>query len=309
MKAHADSFHRLGSLIRIGVSALALVATGAATAAVYDREEEPNGDRVAAFRLFVPDEVKSVRAVIVLMPGSEGDGKAMAADPDWCAFAAKHDVALLACFFKGRDYYQVRLWAGRVLMNNLKQLAADSGHRELAEAPLAFWGHSAGGQFNYNFACFRPARTLAFIANKGAYYEAPSNVEVRTVPALWITGAEDTELRINNITSLYAINRRFGALWALTIEPGVGHEVATSKQLGLAFLEDVLALRLDDAGRFLPADPAKGWLGDLRTATIEKASATPEDRRAQVWLPGEATALLWAKVMRGEAGINGEAAP
>lgn len=309
MNAHADSFRRLGSLIRIGVSSLAVAATGALTAAVYDREEKPTGDRVAAFRLFVPDEVKSVRAVIVLMPGFEGDGRAMAADPEWCAFAAKHDVALLACFFKGRDYYQVRLWAGGVLLDNLEKLATDSAHPELAAAPLAFWGHSAGGQFNYNFACFKPARTLAFVANKGAYYEAPSNVEVRTVPALWITGADDTELRVNNITSLYATNRRFGALWALIIEPGVGHEVATSKQLGLAFLADALALRLDAGGRLVPADAAKGWLGDLRTAEIEKAPVSPEDHRAQVWLPGEATARLWVKVVLGETGVNREGAP
>lgn len=282
---------------------------GGLQAAVYNREEMRQDDRQAAFRLFIPDAVKIVRAVVVLMPGHEGDGRAMADDPEWCDFAARNEVALLAAFVTGDSYYRAERWAGRVVVNTLAGFADASAHPELKEAPLAFWGHSAGGQFNYNFACFLPGRTLAFVANKGANYEASADARVRNVPALWITGADDTDVRVNNITSLYAENRRFGALWALVIEPGVGHEVGASKRLGMAFLQDALGLRLSAAGQLVPVDPARGWLGDLHTAAIEKAPPAGGDHRAQAWLPGEASARLWAKVMLGETTQNTTTAP
>ena len=161
---------------------------GSLHAAVYDREDPARGDRVAAFRLFVPDEVKTVRAVMVLVPGLDGDGRGMAGDPEWREFAARNSVALLAVFFRGRYYYRAESWTGKALLKNLEGFAAQSAHPELMDAPLAFWGHSAGGQFNYNFACFRPERTLAFVANKGANYEAQPDGRVRAVPGLWITG-------------------------------------------------------------------------------------------------------------------------
>ena len=168
----------LRTLLWLGCSG-PLFFGGALQAAAYDREDPARDDRVAAFRLFVPDEVKTVRAVIVLVPGLDGDGRSMAGDPEWREFAARNNVALLAVFFKGSFYYRAGSWTGRALLKNLEGFAAQSAHPELMDAPLAFWGHSAGGQFNYNFACFLPERTLAFVANKGANYEAQPDARVR----------------------------------------------------------------------------------------------------------------------------------
>ncbi len=213
-----------------------------------------------------------MRAVVVLNPGHNGDGRGMADDAEWRAFAARNRVALLASFLKGGGtYYEAEVWTGRALLDELKGFAADSGHAELAGAPLALWGHSAGGQFNYNFACWKPERTLAFITNKGAYYTARADDRVRRIPALWIAGGKDSELRINNITSRYAENRRLGAFWALAVEPGVDHGVGASKRLGMVFFEDAVALRLDAAGRLRPVDSAQGWLGDPDKRTVSPA--------------------------------------
>ena len=106
------------------------------------------------------------------------------------------------------------------------------------------WGMSAGGQFNYEFTAWKPERVAAFIVNKGGiYYSALVSKAARAVPGLLFVGGNDLQSRIDTITGLFAVNRRGGAVWALVVEPGLGHVVGQSKDLGALFFEDVL----DDA--------------------------------------------------------------
>jgi surfactin synthase thioesterase subunit len=51
------------------------------------------------------------------------------------------------------EYFKVSEGSGQALLSALVELATLSGHPEVADAPLAFWGISAGGQFDYEFAC------------------------------------------------------------------------------------------------------------------------------------------------------------
>ncbi|AHF91135.1 dienelactone hydrolase [Opitutaceae bacterium TAV5] len=273
-------------------------------AAIHDHDAAPGKGYTAMYRLFLPEDVGRVRSVVVLVPGLNGDGRGMAGGAVWQAFATRNRAALFACFMKGDDYYVMRRGMGRTLLKALESLAGETGHLEVASAPLAFWGHSAGGQFNFNFACEYPDRVLAFVVNKGAYYEGDPGVRTRTVPALWIAGGKDTDLRIDNITSRYTENRRRGALWGLLVEPGVGHGVGRSKEIGMAFIEEAMTLRIGSDGRLRSVDSApgdKGWLGDLNTRAIEKcpSAARPGDR-TKTWFPGEGTARLWAEITGGD---------
>ena len=52
---------------------------------------------IAQFRLWYPDNVATLRGIVLLVPGSNGDGRASAQDTVWQAFAAKHKLALVAC--------------------------------------------------------------------------------------------------------------------------------------------------------------------------------------------------------------------
>lgn len=272
--------------------------------AVFEWEDKPRGDHVVALRLFVPDDVDKVRAIVVLTPGLDGDGRGMAGDSAWQAFAQKNQTALLACNFKGKDggsYYKAEKWCGKAFLDGIKDLAKLSSHPEIANAPLAFWGHSAGGQFNYNFACWKPERTVAFIANKGGYYETDSKPMVRKVPGLWFCGDKDTAIRIKNITERYEDNRKRGALWALVMEPGVGHGIGRSKELGMVFLEEAINARLDSSGKLQAIDPRSGWLGDPEKKTVEKNASSNAGSKDTCWFPGEATAVLWQEIVSGPA--------
>src|SRR5262245_52647862 len=53
----------------------------------------------ADFRFWLPKDSGPVRAVVVLVPGSNGDGRNMADDTFWQDFATKQHAALVACRF------------------------------------------------------------------------------------------------------------------------------------------------------------------------------------------------------------------
>ena len=84
------------------------------------------------------------------------------------------------------------------------------------------------------------------------------------MPALLFTGETDLEFRTNTIVGLFAVNRRAGALWALTQEPGIGHEVGRTRDMAAIFFEDMLGRRLPatNEGGAIPAATSgrHGWI-------------------------------------------------
>jgi dienelactone hydrolase len=269
----------------------------------------------ANFRLWLPEGVKTVRAIAVLVPGSNGDGRSMANDPAWQAFATRQKVALVGCQITDKphdqsfleDYVNVANGAGQALVNALTQLATKTSHPELAGAPIMLWGMSAGGEFDYEFAVWKPERVIAFVVNKGGiYYTALAPRATRSVPALLFIGEKDLETRIDTITGIFAVNRRAAALWALTQEPGAAHVVARSQELGLRFFEAVLPLRLADTAAadgsmtLKPIDEKSGFTADLKAQAYQPASKPIAPNALTSWLPTEAIARDWQAVITGK---------
>lgn len=238
-----------------------------------------------------------------LIPGSAGDGRPEVNDAVWQRFANQHGLALLGCRFTDKphdqnfieEYADVSLGSGQALLDALDALAKRSQHPELSRAPLLLWGMSAGGQFNYEFVAWKPERVVAFVVNKGGiYYSALLSKAARNVPGILFVGGRDLEFRTNTITGLFAVNRRGGALWALAEEPSAGHVVGRSREMAVAFFEDVLPLRLSAA----PSSPlsaiseSSGFLGDLRAKTSQK-QAGPAPDYPTAWLPTAKVARMW----------------
>src|SRR4051812_42213975 len=87
-------------LFLLGVAAIASAqATAAAAPSAGIDETIPPGANFekAEFRLWLPPDRAPVQATLVLVPGSNGDGRPMADDPAWQAFAVKHKLAIVAC--------------------------------------------------------------------------------------------------------------------------------------------------------------------------------------------------------------------
>ena len=189
--------------------------------------------------------------------------------------------------------------SGQALVNALGAFAMQSKHPEIATAPIMLWGMSAGGQFNYEFAAWKPERVIAFVVNKGGiYYSALVSSAARQVPALLFVGDKDLEFRTNTITGLFAVNRRAGALWALVTEPDTAHAVGRSRDVGAMFFEDVIALRLG-SGALTPVPDKTGFIGDLKAVTYQPVATAAAPTVPTAWLPTEKIAKAWQAVLTG----------
>jgi poly(3-hydroxybutyrate) depolymerase len=260
----------------------------------------------ADFRLWLPEGAGPLKAIVVLVPGSNGEGRRMADDTLWQSFATRNRTALVATRFTDKpheqgfleDYVQVSRGSGQALLDAIDSLATRAKHPELKTAPLFLWGMSAGGQFNYEFTAWKPERVGAFVTNKGGiYYSALVPRAARDVPGLLFIGGKDLESRIATITGLFAVNRRAGALWALTEEPSAGHAVARSGELGAMFFEDVMSLRLGAEGMLKPLAEKDGWYGDIHMKTVTSVGAQKAPVAPTAWLPTERLAKAWAAVV------------
>jgi len=275
----------------------------------------PPGDNYAKaeFRLWLPAGASRVRGVLLLVPGSNGDGRPDVQDTVWQAFARGHGLALVGCHFTDKpheqnfieEYVDVARGTGPALLGALVAFAADAKHPELATAPLLLWGMSAGGEFNYEFVAWKPERVIAFVVNKGGiYYTALTSRAARSVPGILFVGGKDLAFRTNTITGLFAVNRRAGALWALAEEPGAAHIVGRSRDVALVFFDDMLAARLGDTAAADGAAPAlhpiaesSGFLGDLTARTFRPVAGAPAPSVPTAWLPTERVARAWAAMM------------
>jgi pimeloyl-ACP methyl ester carboxylesterase len=257
----------------------------------------------AVFRLWYPDDCKTLSAIAVLMPGSNGDGRGQIDDPMWRDFAIKHGIALLGCWFTDSEhpdmfienYIDVSKGSGKALLDVIRKFSETSRHPELANASLLLWGHSAGGQFNYEFVCWKPDRVIAFVVNKGGiYYTAMAPAEARKVPGILFTGEDDLEARTDIIKGLFSMNRRAGALWAYAQEPQAAHEPGQTQRMSVIFFDEVLSLRMDKGSTELkPLSKESGFLGDNKTSMIYPVSQAPSVEYPVSWLPGHSTAVAW----------------
>ncbi len=266
----------------------------------------------AEFRLWSPPGDAPVRAVLVLVPGSNGDGRNEVMEAVWQDFAVRNRLALVGCRLTDRphdqgfieEYVDVPKGSGQALLSAIAALGRQAKHPELADAPLLLWGMSAGGQFNYELVAWKPARVAAFVVNKGGiYYSALVSRAARSVPGLLFVGGKDLWSRNNTIAGLFAVNRRAGALWAFAEEPGAAHVVGRSRDVAMPFFEDVLRLRLDATapGGLKPIADKDGFVGDLAARTFKPMAEAGPAQGPTVWLPSERVARAWQAMLTGQA--------
>lgn len=203
----------------------------------------------AGFRWWQASPGAGLAGVLVLVPGSNGDGRGEVDDPFWQALARRHALALVGCCFRDRPHPDMSIeryayaagGSGQALLDGVAQLAGAAGCAGTAEVPLLLWGHSAGGQFNYEFVCWRPERVKAFVVNKGGYYFthlAPP--AAWAVPGILFIGLKDEAFRIHSLRGIAAVNIRAGACWTLVEAADEGHEPGRTRDLAADFFARVL---------------------------------------------------------------------
>lgn len=261
----------------------------------------------AAFRFWMPAQSGLLRGVVVLMPGSNMDGRAAVDEEFWQDFARRQQFALVGCLFKDRqhdnmnieEYARAASGSGQALLEALSDFALRAKHPELANAPLLLWGHSAGGEFNYEFACWKPERVLAFVVNKGGYYFTHlASATTRQVPGIFFVGEKDLEFRVRSVRGIFAVNREAGALWTLAVEPGTEHEVGRTRELATAYFDSIIALRLSPASGPMRSAPHDAWIGNIQSLEISPTTHDKSGGALTSWLPDETFARQWQDFAR-----------
>jgi len=212
--------------------------------------------RLAQFEMWVPDilkdKVKKPKATIVCTSGSNSDGRGYTSDKKWQEFAEAERCALVGTFFMDKDptgiegYCKAHEESGECLLWAMRAFQKDLAIIGLEQAPLLLYGHSAGGQFNYEMNAAYPNRVGAFVVNKGGiYYSALVPELARYTPGLFILGKKDDQWRQDIIRGLVAVNRRGGAkTWAL-VQEECGHEENNSEDISRKFFKQVLTAYRD----------------------------------------------------------------
>jgi poly(3-hydroxybutyrate) depolymerase len=261
---------------------------------------------IATMRLWYPAGVSHVTGVLILFPGSNGDGTSMIYDSVWNPFATTNHMAMVGTYFtdyvvsSDEQYVQAVKGSGTALLHGINLLAATTGRCDVIGAPLLLWGVSAGGEFAFDFTAWLPERVIAFNTNKGGYYHPPTPTAAEThVPAMIFVGGQDTAFRINSLQTLYNAGRGAGAPWAYVLERTQGHVTGDSRELFASFAQAILPLRLPLSGStLLPISQSNGYIGDLNTHAVTAASTSGPANLAQTaWLPDLATANAWQVVV------------
>jgi hypothetical protein len=289
-----------------------LLSTSVALSETYETTIEPGAIyNMAAFKIWMNPDHEKIRGILMLNPGSNGDGRGQVDDAYWQDFANKHHFALMGTYFTDHmhpnmmveDYIQVSKGSGKAFISVIDTIAKESGHEELSYAPFLLWGMSAGGEINHEIAAWIPERVIAYVVNKGGYYYSAVPPEAtRQTPGLYFIGLEDLPSRNNMIKGMYLTNRRAGALWTLAEEKGVAHAVAGSRDLAVSYYEAVMKLRMTDGAMgykaLKPVNEEMGTVGNIYKHTLGRE----EDVRKEdtTWLPSESFANDWLALVTKE---------
>lgn len=236
------------------------------------------------FHLWKAENTPVVRGLFAFV--FHGCGKEFAEYADMRALAAE-----LGCGIVGFDKYYMFPGAETptgVLLDALKELAAASGHPEVAHAPIFTFGHSNATRFSVGFAAGEPERTIGWVAFKSANGGQFSLPPAYAIPGMVLSGEQDESYFSNQLLTVRKLRHQNQALMHMIVEPGGGHEAEKpgSYEMVMAFMKTVFNLRVP-----ADADPRKGpvplielkepegWLGQ----TLDGVRVKPSKEAKRDW--------------------------
>lgn len=284
------------------------------------------------YTIWIPPGVKTLRGVVVHQHGcGEGScksGLTGAFDLHWQALAKQHDCALLAPAYEQPEKADCQLWcdprngSGATFQKGLRDLAAQSGHPELASVPWAFWGHSGGGTWAGAMVLLHPERVAAAWLRSGvpllkANPDRPTtkphllNPAALQVPLMCNPGTQEgVTVTTGRFAGVWPANEAFftalraqGGLVGVAVDPLTSHECGNQRYLAIPWLDACLSARLPPTPgaplRPMPAGAA--WLAELLHPEALPAAQFAGDRQKSVWLPNAAIARAWMHYVKDTA--------
>lgn len=308
-----------------------------ATAQVYDW----NGDSLpgvkintVAFRGWIPARGEPLRGSLVLIPGRHQDGRGTAGEDQWQGLATEIGFAIVACQFTNGDpgMYQgdPQGEVARSINTAVEHLAIESKHPELAKAPLALWGVSAGSNVSGRYCSFFPKRVIAFASSTGTCGPGDLAAGKAEIPMLFAVGAKDNPEWVAASLAAIEAGLKIHAPWTLAFNKNAGHGTGKSLAAIIPFLKATVNMRFNPpavagGGASAPAsifksqlptfsqgtskpptaapltlhkiDLRAGWLGDAETYDVTSYENFKGNKLKAIWLPDKATATAWQEYL------------
>ena len=292
---------------------------------IEPREKDANG--TAHYRLWIPDNVETLRGIIVRQHGcGEGArklGLEHADDPQWRALAKKWDCALLGS----------QLWAPQEdcstwtipqdgsassFFRAINHFADTTNHPEIQHIPWCLWGHSGGAMWVCNMTYLYPERVIATFPRSGGLapvgreftrsqpQKFESSAQAYEVPILFCFGETeeipDTRFfsGVSAARNLFEHGRQQGALWSIAVHPGSNHENSNSRLLAIRFFDAVMKYRLPETVdnpkrpiKPIPLNNEKSYVANVKTLKIFRENEYQGDTSTMAWFPNIHAARAW----------------
>jgi len=225
------------------------------------------------------------QAVLVLLPGLNGDAKQLVAEESWQKFAREHQLLLVGASFESppvlegdrRGYYYAERESGEMLLKAVKEAAGQ-------DLPILLYGFSGGAQFVSRFADDKPERVYGFCAYSAAWWEPPARHEA-SPPALIACGDEDAQ-RLGASLLYFKQGRVAGKPWTWVNLTGAGHGTTPEFE---DFARDYFAALLDQ-------NHQPCWVDIGTEMKLEESGKVHPSLSA--WLPDESLLPAWQKLHR-----------
>jgi hypothetical protein len=258
-------------------------------------------------RLSITDDLSVVRGILVVTNCAGCDSRDYYQQVWYREFMHLHGFAFL-----GAQGFNSHAENVRVLDNALKQLAADSKHSELVNAPYVATGFSAGGGFASRLLVEAPDKVIASVivgSRLNLTGIKPTAAHLGT-PACIINGELEHDENERGgmaavVEPVLADYRPKGALWGWMAVPGGGHEFNGQEVLAMPILDAAVRLRYPADGdvrqgpvKLQPVDPKTGWVADNTTwgSGLTKSAAARDfkgDITKSSWLLNQDLAFIY----------------
>ncbi len=221
--------------------------------------------------LWVPDGCKDVKAVILSQQNMTEE--AIYKNQNFQAQMKKLGVAMVWVAPAFNNNWDPASGAQGIFEEMMNNLADQSGHREIANAPVIPLGHSAQATFPWNFAAWNPDRTLCIISFHGdaprtnlcgygaANVEWGRNRNIDGIPGLMIEGEyEWWEARVNPALAFRMMYPE--SCISFLCDTGRGHFDCADRTASYIakFIQKAIDQRLNVDGTLRRLNPKDGYL-------------------------------------------------
>ncbi len=269
-------------LVLSGCAALFFIAAIVIFLCGYMRPYErlklsPVSNMTRAELVYLKKTAQDVKAVLVLAPGYNGDGKVFVCDRFWQDFARKHHLGLVGLSFSSTEadlhfrqgYYYVQNGSGQLLLDGIRRIYGK-------DLPLLLYGFSGGAHFVARLAEWKPERVIGWCALSAGWWDNPYSLS-ETPPGIIACGKGDDRKKAS--LEFFSKGRKLGRRWLWIENNNEGHEM--SKKLE-AFSRNYFSALLRNA--------RGGWI-TFQGVPVE---SPPDDNLESLnWLPDMALLPQW----------------